>query len=211
MLSFYEGLGADNSKAYWQDHKAVYDECVAAPMRALLDELGPEFGEAKFFRPYRDVRFAKDKTPYKTEAAAVLHSEEGAGALYLAVGAEGLFVAGGYYGAATDQAQRLRMAVANDRPGAALVRLLDRLRAAGWQVDGEQLKRTPKPWDDSHPRAPLLRYKWLTASRSHGPAEWLHTPAARDRIAEDWRQLEPLNSWLREHVGPSRTAPAGRR
>ena len=68
-LIFYEGLEADNSKPYWTDHKAVYEECVQAPMLALLAELEPEFGAAKFFRPYRDVRFAKDKTPYKTNAA----------------------------------------------------------------------------------------------------------------------------------------------
>ena len=60
-LVFYEGLEADNSKAYWTDHKAVYDGCVAAPMKALLEEL-TSFGEAKLFRPYRDVRFSKDKS-----------------------------------------------------------------------------------------------------------------------------------------------------
>jgi len=45
-IEFYEGLEADNSKAYWTDHKTVYDECVAAPMKELLAELGPVFGEA---------------------------------------------------------------------------------------------------------------------------------------------------------------------
>jgi uncharacterized protein (DUF2461 family) len=60
-LVFYEGLRADNTKAYWTDHKALYDSAVRAPMQALLDQLEPEFGRAKLFRPYRDVRFAKDK------------------------------------------------------------------------------------------------------------------------------------------------------
>jgi uncharacterized protein (DUF2461 family) len=60
-LVFYEGLRADNTKAYWTDHKSLYDAAVRAPMQALLDELEPEFGRAKLFRPYRDVRFAKDK------------------------------------------------------------------------------------------------------------------------------------------------------
>jgi uncharacterized protein (DUF2461 family) len=62
-LLFYEGLQADNTKAYWSDHRATYDACVKAPMEALLAELEPEFGPAKFFRPYRDVRFSKDNTP----------------------------------------------------------------------------------------------------------------------------------------------------
>ena len=117
MLTFYEGLEADNSKPYWNDHREQYETTVATPMRALLDELGPEFGEAKFFRPYRDVRFSKDKTPYKTHAGAVVHGYPGDGALYVQVSADGLLVAGGYYATATDQAQRLRLAVADDRTG----------------------------------------------------------------------------------------------
>ena len=204
-LIFYEGLEADNTKAYWSDHKATYDTCVAAPMRALLDELEPEFGPAKLFRPYRDVRFAKDKTPYKTQAAAVAQGGPADGALYLALGADGLFVAGGYYATATDQARRLRDAIADDLTGPPLAAALDALREAGWEVGGEQLARIPKPWDDGHPRAGLLRYKSLTASRAHPPAAWLHTAAARDRVAEGWRQLGPLNDWLRQRVGMSRT------
>ena len=206
-FSFYEGLGADNSKAYWTDHRSAYDECVAAPMRALLAELAPEFGEAKFFRPYRDVRFSRDKTPYKTQAAAVVHGDGPAdGVLYVALSADGLYLAGGYYMTATDQAQRLRAAIADDRSGLALVAILDALRANGWEVGGGQLKRVPKPWDDTHPRADLLHFKSLTASRGYPPDELLPSPAAKDLVAAGWRQLGPLNAWLRDHVGPSRSA-----
>ena len=69
-LIFFEGLEADNSKPYWTDNKDVYEQNVRGPMLALLAELEAEFGAGKMFRPYRDVRFAKDKTPYKTNAAA---------------------------------------------------------------------------------------------------------------------------------------------
>jgi uncharacterized protein (DUF2461 family) len=65
-VEFYDGLVADNSKAYWTDQRAVYEAEVRAPMQALLAELEPEFGPGKIFRPYRDVRFSHDKTPYKT-------------------------------------------------------------------------------------------------------------------------------------------------
>ena len=203
-LIFYEGLAADNTKAYWSDHKATYDTCVAAPMQALLAELEPEFGPAKLFRPYRDVRFAKDKTPYKTQAAAVVRGD-GEDSLYLALSADGLFLGGGYHHLATDQARRLRAAIADELTGPPLATELDALRAAGWEVGGEQLARIPKPWDDGHPRAGLLRHKSLTASRAHPPAAWLHTPAPLARVAEGWRQLGPLNDWLRQRVGMSRT------
>lgn len=198
MLSFYEGLSVDNTKAYWTDHKTVYDACVAGPMRALLDELEPEFGAAKFFRPYRDVRFSNDKAPYKTQAAAMV------GELYIAVSADGLFVGGGYYHTSTDQTQRLRAAVDDERTGGALARIVETLVRQGWEVSGEQLKRVPKPWDDTHPRADLIRHKALVAGKSEPPAEWLHTPKVKARVAKAWRQLAPLNDWLKDNVGPAR-------
>ena len=71
-LEFYEGLTADNSKAYWTEHKAVYEDKVLYPMTELVEELAAEFGEAKIFRPYRDVRFSPDKSPYKTHIGAMI-------------------------------------------------------------------------------------------------------------------------------------------
>ncbi len=61
-LDFYEDLETDNSKAFWTAHKQVYDEMVKAPLEALSAALAPEFGTPKFFRPYRDIRFAKVKS-----------------------------------------------------------------------------------------------------------------------------------------------------
>ena len=202
LLDFYEGLEADNSKAYWQDHKAVYDRAVAEPMRALLAALEPEFGAAKFFRPYRDVRFSADKTPYKTAAAAAAGEGDGQ-ALYLQVGADGLLLAGGMWAASTDQARRLRAAVAEDRPGRALATVLRGLEGAGFEVDGERLKRVPKEHADA-PRQELLTLKTLVASQRHPPARWLHGPQLLDRVSTAWRAVRPLNDWLRTHVGPPR-------
>ena len=210
-LDFYEGLEADNSKPYWTDHREQYEAGVAAPMRALLDELGPEFGEAKFFRPYRDVRFAKDKTPYKTHAGAVVHGGPGDGALYVQVSADGLLVAGGYYMCATDQSRRLRAAVADERTGRQLERLLDPLLAAGWTLGGDRLKRVPKEYAEVAAggglRGELVRAKALSASRHFPPDDSLCSPQVRDRVAEGWRALGPLNTWLRDHVGASRVSP----
>ena len=202
-LEFYEGLEADNSKAYWTDHRAAYERCVRAPLQELLARLEPEFGPAKLFRPYRDVRFSKDKTPYKTAAAAAI-GDDVQGGLYLQLSAAGLMVAGGAHGLTTDQARRLRAGIADDRPGTALVALLDRLRAEGFSIEGERLKRVPKELDPASPRADLLTLKTLFAVQQHEPQEWLHSPAAADRVADAWRALLPLNDWLRQHVGPPR-------
>ena len=198
-LDFYEGLEADNSKAYWNDHREVYDRAVAAPMRSLLAALAPRFGTPKFFRPYRDVRFSKDKTPYKTHAGAVV-AEPGRAAFYVQVDADGLLAAGGYWHCTTEHARALRAAVADDASGPTVVRVVNRLRREGFEIGGDQLKRIPKPWDDTHLRADLLRQKALTGSVHHPPAEWLHTPAALDRVTEAWTSLTPLNRWLERYV-----------
>ena len=79
----------DNTKSFWTAHKEVYDTAVKAPMTALVEALEPEFGKAKLFRPYRDVRFAKDKTPYKTHQGGFVQAGPGTG-YYVQVGAPGV-------------------------------------------------------------------------------------------------------------------------
>ena len=207
-LVFYEGLRADNTKAYWTDHKSGYDSAVKAPMEALIADLEPEFGRAKFFRPYRDVRFSKDKTPYKDHAAAVVE-DDGGGALYVQLSADGLYVGGGYWHTQTDQARRLREAVADDLTGGPLQAVIDGM--SGWEVLGERLKRLPKPWTADHPRADLLHHKGLAAGRAFEPAEWLHEPECGARVAEAWREVQPLNAWLGRFVGPTRRELPARR
>ena len=200
-FAFYEGLEADNSKSYWAAHKAVFDSCVAAPMQELLDELQPVFGAAKMFRPYRDVRFSKDKSPYKTRQYAVVHlGDAGIAGLYVGIDADGLHLGGGLYQASTEQARRMRAAIAEDRTGRELRKILDTLQGQGFELAGEQLKRVPKPWDDTHPRADLLRYKALTAHVHQPPDPWVNTRKAKDEVVTRWKALGPLNAWMGAHA-----------
>jgi uncharacterized protein (TIGR02453 family) len=196
-LDFYEDLEADNSKSFWTAHKHVYDDAVRAPMEALAAELEPEFGAPKLFRPYRDVRFAKDKTPYKTTQGVWFADS----ARYVAISAAGLFVAGGYWGTESDQVQRLRRAVGDDVAGAQLEKIIDRTRRAGFEIGGEQITRVPAGFPPDHPRAGLLRYKSLTAHRQFGCPPWLRTRQARTEIVKSLRKLGPLTDWLAVHVG----------
>jgi uncharacterized protein (TIGR02453 family) len=210
-LVFYEGLEADNSKAYWTAHRHVYDNAVRMPLQALADELAPEFGTPKLFRPYRDVRFSHDKTPYKTHQGAVLHLDgRGVGSVYVQVSADGLRVSGGCWRLQPDQVERFRRAVADDLQGARLAAEVEELRRRGWGIDGDQLVRTPRGYPADHPRLPLLRHKSLHASQEWVPADWLHERGALDRVRDAWRQLTPLNEWLSANVGAT-TAPADRR
>jgi len=203
-LDFYEGLGSDNSKTYWTEHRHLYDQCVQAPMKELAAALEPTFGPLKLFRPYRDVRFSKDKAPYKTHAALAREQDGQDGqALYLQLGADGMMLAGGMYMATTDQARRLRGSIAEDLPGTSLAKLLRRLERQGFTVGGENLKRVPKQYAQA-PRQELLTLKTLTASQQHPPTPWMHEPEALEVIVTAWKQLAPLNDWLHRHVGVPR-------
>src|SRR5215211_52864 len=202
LVDFYEGLEADNSKAYWTDHKVVYQEQVYEPMVALLADLEAEFGPGKVFRPYRDVRFSKDKTPYKTHCGGVAEQIHGHG-YYVQVDADGLLVASGYWDTASDQVERYREAVADDRRGGELAALLDKLRAEDFRIEGHRLKRAPRGVDADHPRVELLKHKTLYCARRWPPDDLLHVPECGDRVRQAWRALRPLSCWLDDHVGPS--------
>ena len=197
-LAFYEGLEADNSKAYWLDHKEVYERDVKAPMDALLAELTAEFGETKLFRPYRDTRFSRDKSPYKTAIAATI------GAGYVQFSAEGLFSGGGMYHMMPDQLARFREAVASDTTGRKLEAVVATVTKSGLDVHApEELKTAPKGYPKDHPRIELLRMKGLVAARSWEPAGWLSTAGAKKRIVDALRATTPLLTWLEKNVGPS--------
>jgi uncharacterized protein (TIGR02453 family) len=206
-LEFYVGLEADNSKAYWHAHRATYDECVKAPFLELSSLVGREFGRLQVFRPNRDTRFSKDKSPYKTAAAAVTEGEGGA-AYYVQISAEGLYVGSGYYMLASDQLQRFRDAVIDTRTGPKLAAAVDALRKMKYEVAArDALKRAPRGIDPDHPRAELLRMKGMHVGRVYGAPRWLHTAGASARIVAAWRDAAPVNRWLDRYVGPSALAP----
>jgi uncharacterized protein (TIGR02453 family) len=196
-LDFYEDLDSDNSKVFWTAHKHTYDESVRAPLEAFCVAVEAEFGPAKLFRPYRDVRFAKDKTPYKTHQGVWF----GESNLYLQISAAGLFVAGGYWDTSSAQVDRLRRAVADEVAGAALERAVASVRKAGFEIGGDTITRVPSGYEKDHPRAELLKHKSLTGRRELGCPDWLATKRAKTEIVKAWRKLAPLTSWLDTHVG----------
>ena len=203
-LEFYEGLEADNSKAYWAANRAVYDEIVLGPMRELLEELAPEFGEPRIFRPYRDVRFSKDKTPYKTNIAAAV------GDGYIHLSAAGLAAGSGMHAMAPDQLDRYRRAVADDDLGEELGRVISDVGRHGIGVHGSGvLKTAPRGYPAGHPRIALLRYKGLYAWQAWPVEPWLGTPAAKEHVVSFLTASRPLCAWLNANVGPAAGEPAG--
>jgi uncharacterized protein (TIGR02453 family) len=205
-IEFYEGLEADNSRAYWQAHKADYEALVLHPMQELLAELADDFGEGSVFRPYRDVRFSADKSPYKTNIAAMV-----GGIGYLQFSADGLAAGSGYWTMANDQLDRYRRAVADDVTGPAVSAIAAKAAKAGLQVTAhESLKSAPRGYPKDHPRIELLRLKGLVTWREWPVAAWLGTTKARDRVVGFLRDSAPLRAWLDDHVGASTLPPPER-
>ena len=204
-FDFYARLGLDNSKAFWTANRDVYEGEVRDPMRALAAELEPEVGRFHVFRPNRDVRFSKDKSPYKTSHAMATEGEGGE-MYYLQLDAEGVFAATGYHHMARDQLARFREAVDDADSGQALVGIVAGLERT-YEIGGRELSTAPRGYPRDHERVGLLQHKGLTAARRFGTPKWMSTAKAKGRFLDAWRGAAPLNEWLNAHVGPSREAP----
>jgi uncharacterized protein (TIGR02453 family) len=205
-VHFYEGLHADNSRTYWQANKQVFETAVRGPFLALLDEL-QEFGPFQVFRPYKDVRFSKDKTPYKENIGGYGESEGGAG-FYVAFSAAGMFAGSGYYSMAPDQLERFRVAIDAEHTGEELADVVADVARHGLRPGAmNELKTAPRGYPKDHPRIELLRRKGLIAGREFPLAKWMQTKAAVGRVRDTWIAADALNAWLNLHVGPSTLPP----
>jgi uncharacterized protein (TIGR02453 family) len=187
---FFIGLELDNSKSYFEANRSLYLGKVKGPMEALLAELEPEFGKGKIARPNRDIRFSNDKSPYKTN----IYGMNPGG--YVALDAKGLTSAAGRYELDKPQLDTYREAVIAEETGSRLQTVVHGLEAAGYEVGGEELKRTPPGLSADHPRARLLRHKRLYVWKNFGLQPWLGTAGAKDRVAEVWRDAKPLTDWF---------------
>ena len=200
-FSFYEELEDNNNREWWLEHKSTYDSAVREPLELLLAGLEPEFGPAKLFRPYRDVRFSQDKSPYKTAQGAFATRQEGVG-FYLQVSADGLLVGGGYHSHTPAQLARYRAAADASASGSGLQDIVDSLAGAGFAIEGEKLKTVPRGFGNVHPRSELLKHKTLSAGAELGRPGWASTPEASNEVARRWRELRPLVEWVGRYAAP---------
>ena len=200
-LDFYDDLEVDNTKSYWEKHKATYAECVKAPMTALCAALAPEFGRRpKVFRPYRDVRFAKDKTPYKTHQGAFVAAGPATG-WYVEVSARGC-------------PHRRRLLRGELRRGWPRSARPSTTTAPAPSSSGSWPRWTPTAGRSAAtgsrpPRAgttPTTRGSSCCATsrsspgHSHGFEPVIHTPELLDLVRDDWRALRPLVEWVADHA-----------
>jgi uncharacterized protein (TIGR02453 family) len=207
-IVFYDELEADNSRAFWEANRQRFKEVVRGPVDQLVAELS-DHGEFHIFRPHNDLRFSKNKPPYKTHQGAYTESEGGAG-FYFQLSARGLMCGVGYYAMAKDQLERFRAAVDGDATGAEIEAIVARLVRRGYAVGAiGELKTAPRGYPKDHPRIVLLRRKGLMVSKDFGAPAWLHTQQVVSKIRRTWDGAAEMNAWLDAHVGPSHLEPEG--
>jgi uncharacterized protein (TIGR02453 family) len=208
-VAFLHELAVEQNREWFAANKARYEQRWVEPMSTLLDELRARIAKAyapvklsppKLFRIYRDTRFAKDKSPYKTHVAGMIYAGT-TGAIYLHFGIAEEFVGVGTYFFEDKQVPRWRKLVAADATGKPLAALVGKLRKAGYTVGGhDDYKKVPKGFAPDHPRAEFLKMKGLTAGFPHMPAGTLHRPDLVDWLVGHAKATAPLVVWLARNV-----------
>lgn len=211
-FAFYAALEENNEKAWFEANRETFESAVKAPLAALMEAGAEAFGgTVRISRPFRDVRFSQDKTPYKTRLFGALHPAEAMGqrraGLYAGVSAEGVRAGAGYYDMAPDQVTRFRAAVADDDKAATLE---EALAGAGktLAVRGRSLKTAPKGYPRDHPRLALLRMKELIVVREFPPEAC--GAGLGEKVFAVWRAALPVLEWCHRHVGPEEMPEARR-
>ena len=211
LAQFLAELEHNNNKTWFEANRSRYD-ALRADFTDLVEEV--IFGVAAFdpraqgltpkdciYRIYRDVRFSKDKTPYKTTfSAAIPRNMIGAG-YYFQLAHDGkLMTAGGYYMPDNDALARIRTFIAQ-RPGQ-LQAVLDEpgFRAQFGTLDGPRLTRLPRGFDEDTPLPDMVKLKSFTVAKEY-PVRDLDGDALAPLVVADFRAMRPLVAWLREALG----------
>ncbi len=198
--------GVQPTREWFAAHRDAYERDVRAPLEGLLEQLG---GSWRVYRPYRDVRFSRDKEPIKRFAGAVAEQASGTGR-FVRIDVRGLFVSSGLPMPARDQLVRLRAALADDGTGSAFGAAVAEVEAS-WQAvtPGRfaPLRGTPRGFRADHPRIGWLRWKGVEMPTLLGPLDW---GVAAARAVGAWAAAAPVDDWLGRHVGPSSLSPQER-
>lgn len=222
-LSFLRALKRNNDRAWFHAHRDEYEADVRAPMVAIVDALAGDFGsfapemvadpKVSLFRPWRDTRFSEDKTPLKTNVAAVFPNRtlgrmRGAG-LYFEVEPRWVWIGGGLYAPDTSQLQALREHIAeHHRRLDAIVKAPAFTKLLG-ELKGDRLTRVPRGFDKVHPAAHYLQQKQFLGFREE-TAAFAAKPDFYKHLVATFKALTPLCRFLNEpliasrRVGPQR-------
>ena len=213
-VAFLEGVAKNNTKAWFEAHRAEYENNLLAPAKrfvAAMGELLPSISDeirseprvnGSIFRINRDTRFSRDKTPYKTHLDLWFWHGGGRGrsrerpGFFFRLSASGLILGAGMHAFDAPLLAAYRAEVAKPRKGRALRTLVDRITAKGYDLGGSHYKRVPRDFASDHPHADLLRHKGLTVGQERALPVSLSTPAFPAYCLVRFQDMAPLIDWL---------------
>jgi uncharacterized protein (TIGR02453 family) len=191
---FFRDLAKNNNRDWFQAHKDVYERACREPMKALMAAIDPPFGAGWLSRINNDMRFNRDRPPYKTRV------EGGVKGLYMSVGAQGMYVGTGMYKPEPAALRQLRQAIAADVSGRKLQAIVAALRRKGYVVATHESSATPpRGYQADHPRLELLKMKDIHAGRTFEPAR-VSSPQALAHVKKAMTDLRPFSDWLKTFV-----------
>jgi uncharacterized protein (TIGR02453 family) len=199
-LEFLTELEANNDAEWFRANRKRYDRDLLEPARQIAAAVS-HLGQPHFFRPYNNLRF-RPGPPLK-EQLGVAVGYGGGGGYYFELSLDGLLVAAGIHQPASDQLERFRAAVDDDRRARLLERAVKTAEREGLETAPPVLKRAPKGYPPDHPRIERLRMKELTVFRRHELEPWLHDRSCVVRIRAELDAARPFVRWMAENVGPS--------
>ncbi|MBM2840161.1 MAG: hypothetical protein HW412_689 [Bacteroidetes bacterium] len=210
-INFLKKLKKNNNRPWFQKHKDVYDESVKFSMQCLIASLSEKMGdivpEVEFnpkrsiFRIYRDVRFSKNKAPYKTNIAAAFNWRGIKGPVespgfYLHIAPGEVFIGGGVYMPSSDQLKAFRKSMV-DRPEEFLSVVMDRrFRKEFKTIQGEKLAKAPLGYPKDHPMIEHLKHKQFFVGKEYGDVSMCLSPKFLGVVVEVFKNTTPLVRWL---------------
>ncbi|MCC6614795.1 MAG: DUF2461 domain-containing protein [Anaerolineae bacterium] len=222
-LNFLRDLAQHNNREWFEAHKADFQEHLLEPAQAFVMALGTRLqtldpdirfdartdGSGTLMRIYRDTRFSKDKSPYKSAISGIFWHGDGKKMARPGFGFHlepaGMRLMAGLFTFSPEQLDAYRVAVLGEKTGKALVQVVDAVQKAGaYTINGEQLKRVPAGFDADHPRADWLRFKSLHAGAPFTPPETVTSPDIVATVFNHLRAMAPIEQWLVQafaHVG----------
>jgi uncharacterized protein (TIGR02453 family) len=216
LFDFLRELKLNNNRQWFEGNKTRYEQVVKQPLLEFITDFGtflpeisphylaiPKATGGSMFRIYRDVRFSKDKSPYKTAAALQFRHEQGkdvhAPGFYLHLEPGSVFAGCGIWQPDTQTANKIRSAIAN-RPDIWLAAIQDAAFQKTFTLEGESLKQPPRGFDADHPLVEDLKRKDFI-----GSVELSEQVVCQDdfltQYVEICKAASPLMRFLTEALG----------
>lgn len=206
-ILFLNNLKANNTRAWFNDNKKTYEREIKKPAEIFSDAMAKSLSDltgrahsSKIFRIHRDVRFAKDKTPYNTHLHIAFTPETGKATppcWFFGLDTESLTLGTGVFAFDKPELETFRARVAGQE-GPKLVKLLRQLEGKGVRLSQAELKRVPSGYPKDHQQAELLRRKGLAAWIDLGDPEQAAKADLLEVCHASFKRVKPVFDWLIE-------------